>query len=300
MLSVADAEGGVVNAAYADSEGRDRTIRLETATARVIDDRAGDAGWRWVYMLHEELLLHDRGAMLVGLSGLLLASMALTGLWIGWPKRRGWRAALRPGLWHGWRTRLYGWHRLSGLLAAAALVVIPLSGAAMALRPGLWSLLERTTSLHTPYKPAGDLSDRVVGPEVAWAAARRAFPDGRFVRLTMPGAKSPAYLVRVLRPGELRAWSGTSNVVVDAGSGRVLARYNALAAPWPNWLYDAAFSVHNGEAAGLTGRLLVMLAGLSLPILYVTGVLVWVRKRRIRTTGPALAGDPVPLQPLRA
>jgi uncharacterized iron-regulated membrane protein len=289
MLGVADARGDVLNATYADGDGRDRTIRLEAATARVLDDRAGDAGWRRVYMLHEELLLHNRGATLIGLSGLLLASMALTGLWIGWPKRRGWRAALDPRPWRGRRAALYGWHRLSGLLVAVALVVIPLCGVAMAWRPSLWPLLERTTSFRPPFRPTGALPPAIVAPGAAWATAQRAFPDGRFVRITMPSAKHPAYHVRLLRPGELRAWSGTSSVTVDAGTGRLLARYDALAVPWPNRLYDAAFPVHNGEAAGVAGRLLVMLAGLSLPALYVTGLIGWVRKRRSRAVRPGIA-----------
>jgi len=103
--------------------------------------------------------------------------------------------------------------------------------------------------------------------------------------VTMPVAGSPAYYVRVLRPGEIRAWSGTSSVVVDAGSGRILARHDALTAPWPNRLYDAVFSLHNGEAAGVVGRLLVLLAGLALPVLYVTGLLSWWRRRKIRVAG---------------
>ncbi len=295
MLGVADARGDVLLAGYRTVDGRDRTARLDAATARVIDDRSGDEGWRWVYMLHEELLLHERGAALIGLSGLLLASMALTGLWLGWPRRRGWRVALSPSQWRGARARLYGWHRLSGLLVAAALVVIPLAGAMMALRPSLLPLLERTTSFRPPYKPRGVLPERMVAPDAVWWAARRMFPDGRFVRLTMPTAASPVYVVRLLRPGEIRAWSGTSSVTVDAGDGRVLATYDALTAPWPNQLYDAAFSVHNGEAAGLAGRLLIMAGGISLPALYVTGVLAWARKRRVRTKRRALTSEAVML-----
>lgn len=292
MLSVADAQGGILLASYENADGRERTIRLDGASARVLDDRAADAGWRWVYALHEELLLHDRGATLIGVSGLWLAAMAATGLWIGWPKRKAWRAALDPRCWRTGRARRYGWHRLPGLIAAAALVVIPLAGAAMALRPALWSVLERTTSFRRPYAAKGPLPARIVAPDLALAAARRAFPDGGFVRLVAPRPGVPAYVVRVLRPGEIRAWSGTSSVTVDAGTGRVLARYDALAAPWPNRLFDAAFSIHNGEAGGLAGRVLVMLAGLSLPTLYVTGLLSWARRRRAAARPvPVLAMD---------
>jgi uncharacterized iron-regulated membrane protein len=37
---------------------------------------------------------------------------------------------------------------------------------------------------------------------------------------------------------------------------------------------------HNGEAFGLPGRLAILLSGLSLPLLYVTGLRIWWRKRR--------------------
>ena len=285
MLSVADSKGGILQASYKDAHGYDRNVRLDAASARVVDDRSGASGWRWVYNLHEELLLGDRASTLVGLTGLFLASIAATGLWLGWPRRRGSLAALTPSQWQGRRQKLRSWHRMWGLTAAAVLIIVALSGAATVLRPQLWSLLQRTTPFRPPYKAAGPLPESMVTAGDAWSAAQRVFPDGRFVRVTMPVAGSPAYYVRVLRPGEIRAWSGTSSVVVDAGSGRILARHDALTAPWPNRLYDAVFSLHNGEAAGVVGRLLVLLAGLALPVLYVTGLLSWWRRRKIRVAG---------------
>ena len=50
--------------------------------------------------------------------------------------------------------------------------------------------------------------------------------------------------------------------------------------PLTNMAADAAFSLHSAEIAGPASRLLLMLAGLSLPALYVTGIWAWWRKRR--------------------
>lgn len=282
MLNVADARGDVLTATYARPDGREGVLRIEAAMGRVIDDREAGTGWRWVYELHEELLLHDRGKTLVGASGLFLLSAALTGLWIGWPKRRAWRVAVRPRLWRSARARLYGWHRLSGLLVTLALVLLPLAGAAMAFGTSLRPWLAEVAGFQMPYKAEGSLPAQPVPAGQALATAWAAFPDARFVRLTMPSEGSPAYHVRLLQPGEVRSWSGTTSVTVDAGTGAVLARYNALRAPLANRLYDAAFPVHSGEIAGLPGRVLVMLAGLALPALYVTGLLAWWRKRKAR------------------
>jgi uncharacterized iron-regulated membrane protein len=275
MLSVADARGGVLTASVGE-----QAVRIEAATARVIDVRDAHGGWRWLYELHEELLLHDRGKTLIGASGILLLSSALMGLWIGWPKGRGWRTALRPSTWRNARARLYGWHRLAGLLVTLALVLLPLTGAAMAFGSGLRPWLGRVAGFQLPPKLSGPLPARSVSPDAAVATARAAFPTASFVRVAMPRDGFPAYTIRLLQPGEMRAWSGTTSVTIDAATGAVLARYDALTAPLVNRLYDAAFPLHSGEVAGLPGRLAVFLAGLSLPALYVTGVLAWWRRRR--------------------
>lgn len=281
MLSVADGEGSVL-LARTRGPGEGHEVKIAAATARVIDDHAGMDGWRTLYELHEALLLHDRGKTLIGASGLVLVSAALTGLWLGWPRRGSWRQAFAPGAWRTKRQRLYGWHRMAGLMVAAALVLVPLAGATMALGSSLRPWLARHAGYRMPPKLAGPVPTVMVPAGVALQAARARFPEASFVRLTFPSARLPAYVVRLRQPGEVRTWSGTTSVTVDPADGRVIATYDALDAPLANRLFDAAFPVHSGEVAGLAGRILVMLAGLALPTLYVTGLLAWWRKRRIR------------------
>jgi uncharacterized iron-regulated membrane protein len=279
MLNVADGRGDVLTAFYKRA-GESRGVRIAAATGAIVDDRPADGGWRWLYELHEELLLHDRGKTLMGVSGLVLVSAALMGLWLGWPRGRSWTLAFKPSTWRTTRQRLYGWHRMAGLLVTLALVVLPLTGAAMALGSTLRPWLAANAGFVMPHKAKGPLPADPVSPGTALAAARAVFPDARFVRLTMPSEKSPVYFVRLLQKGEVRSWSGTTAVWVDPADGRVVATYDALTAPLANRLYDAAFPLHNGEVGGLFGRLLVLLAGLSLPVLYVTGLIAWWRKRR--------------------
>ncbi len=298
MINVADARGTVLIAS-SRGPGGSREARVEASTGRVIDAHAGEDGWRTIYELHEELLLHDRGKTLVGLSGLVLVSAALTGLWLGWPRRGSWRQAFAPGAWRTTRQRLYGWHRMAGLLVAAALVIVPLAGAPMALGSTLRPWLARHAGYQMPPKLDGPVPTEMVPAGVALAAARARFPDAAFVRLTFPGKRLPAYSVRLRQPGEVRAWSGTTSVTVDPASGRVIATYDALKAPLANRLFDAAFPVHNGEIGGVVGRVLVMLAGLALPTLYVTGLLAWWRKRRVsrRTSAPSSLPGSAPPSP---
>ena len=119
--------------------------------------------------------------------------------------------------------------------------------------------------------------------------ARARFPDAAFVRVGLPSPKAPVYAIRLRQPDEVRAWSGTTTVTVDAVTGRVLDVYDPLTAPLSNRIADAAFSVHNGEINGVVGRLLVMLTGLSLPVFYVTGIWLWLAKRRRKSLPSRLA-----------
>jgi len=45
---------------------------------------------------------------------------------------------------------------------------------------------------------------------------------------------------------------------------------------------QAMFPLHSGRIIGLPGRILVSLLGLAIAILCVTGVVIWIKKRRSR------------------
>ena len=296
MVGVADKNGDLLNVHFKGEAGP-RQLQLEASTGRPIRLRSYDpvspargSAWRWVYLLHESLLLHDRGETLIGVSGLLLFTTLLTGLWLGFPRRHQWRKALG---WRGWksvRAKLFGWHRLAGIAAGSLLLFTVPAGVWMVFASDLRPALASVTAHRLPFKPtAVDTLNGSVGPQRAYARAKALFPDAAFVRLTLPTAASPVHTVRLHQPGETRAWSGVTSVTIDAASGRILQVYDPLAAPLSNRLADAAFAVHSGEIGGLLGRIALMLAGLSLPALYVTGVWAWWRKRKRPRSAARLA-----------
>ena len=297
MIGIADGRGDLLNLNYKDGE-HVRQLQVEAATGRAVATRdyepptpfTGSAS-RWLYLVHESLLLHDRGETLIGISGMLLLTALLTGLWIGWPGRQ-WRAAFQWRRWRTTRIRLYGWHRMAGLLAGSLLLITVPGGIWMVFAADLRPAVARVMPHQLPYKAkAVDRLAAVIAPQAALDQARTHFPQAAFVRLTFPTPAAPVYAVRLRQADEIRVWSGVTTVTVDARSGRTLDVYDPVKAPLSNRLADAAFSVHSAEIAGLAGRILLMLAGLALPALYVTGIWAWLRKRRRRADRVAVMPD---------
>lgn len=289
-IGVRDASHRTLTVDTRDAAGRERTLLLDARDARPLlirdTDPAGPGGGgtsRWLYELHEALLLGDRGETLIGVSGLLLLGAALVGAWLGWPRLRTWRVAFSPRRWRTPALRLYGWHRAVGLIAAAAFAIAVPTGAWMTFAAALKPLLATVVPMAAAAPVEPPTGPARLGPERAWRIAQATFPDAAFVRVTLPSARQFAYVVRLHRPGEARAWSGTTSVTVSAATGRILDRYDPLTAPLANRLADLAYPLHSGEIAGLFGRVAVMLAGFSLPLLWITGLLAWLRKRGRRT-----------------
>lgn len=292
-------DGSILGVTFADAVQGKRTVLVEATSGRILGvrDRTPTRPikgnfWRWVYNIHHSLLLGERGEWLLGASGLVLLTMAGSGLWLGWPRRGQWRAAFSARRWRTRVQKLFGWHRAMGLAATIALVLLAASGAMMDFGKPLRVWAERHAGYQPPFKPEpGALPQRTVGADRALAQAISVLPAASLTSISLPTPDSPVYLVRLRTPGEWRTWSGASIAVVDAANGGILATYDAAQGPLANRILDSAFPVHSGEVAGLAARVLVMLAGLSLPVLYLTGLWAWLRRRRARARNGVWATD---------
>lgn len=256
-------------------------VTVDAGSAKVlsiapIDGGASPSGIvRFVYRLHQQLLLGHDGELLVGASGLFLLATAAMGAWLGWPRRGQWRRTLWPRLAGKPWQKLYMLHRSAGLLVAAVLVVSALSGAAMVWSKPLRSWLAAAGLVQTAAPSAQASAVLSLSPDAAIDRGMRVFPRAAFVRLDLPGPGETRFQVQLRQPGEFRAVFGTSGVTIDGGNGRVLARRDAHDALPGDAALDAAFALHNGEWLGFPGRVLMVLAGLSLFATSLFGLATW-------------------------
>ncbi|QMW22990.1 PepSY-associated TM helix domain-containing protein [Sandaracinobacteroides saxicola] len=262
-----------------------RAVIVEAATGTILGDRAVTAPqpdregiFRWLFLLHHELLAGDLGETILGISALFLFSSLLLGLWIATP----WRGLFRISAWRTSRIRLWGWHRMVGVLAALALLPLSLTGAYLIWGKELRAAAATVWPMQLPPEGKSTLAGPAIGLDRAWAIANGQFPDATFVSATLPGPKAAAYKFRLHQPGEARALFGVTAVWVDGASGTISYRYDPLDAAAANRVIDSLFAIHSGEIAGWPGRLAVLAAGLSLPMLWITGLWAWLRAQKRR------------------
>jgi uncharacterized iron-regulated membrane protein len=138
-------------------------------------------------------------------------------------------------------------------------------------------------------RPAGGGLDPNHAITAGIAAAEAQFPHAAVQDLRLPGiADRP--MVAFLRLDGDREGSPRATVMMDMATARVLSvqdpHNSSTGLSVLNWLR----ALHEGGAAGPAGRLVTCLFGLMLPLFPITGLTMWMlRRRQRRRARPSVA-----------
>lgn len=268
-----------------DRDGAARqVVRIDGATGEILRTSAWEAPrsqlgvFRFVLLIHKQLLFGQVGEWLIGLSGVfLLVSIAL-GLKLAWPPPGQWRAALWPRRAKAPVAKAFAWHRALGLCLAPFALVVALTGSLMTWTDELPAA--SASSLTPAMNRAVSARDgRMISSAAAVDVARRLYPNAAVAIVSMPSARRPWYSIRLRQPGELRRIYGTTQVRVDADTGQPVAMVDALRMSISDRMFVALYAVHSGEWGGVTTRLLAIVVGLWLTVTIAFGVLLWSARR---------------------
>lgn len=282
--------GGAIPARYynpPETAGRDfapMLVWLSPDGAQVLRrDYWGDTAMTFLYDLHYRLLMGKTGAVVLGIAGLALMGLLVTGLIVWWPKGplakalRYKRSA--PPLRRG-RDQ----HKLAGLSGLILLLLLTGTGVMLEL-PDESDALMSTVAGPADTLPA-PTSTRWEGRQIAVStvvgAAHTALPDARLAWIEVPGPGDGTFRLRMQQPGDPSRRFPHSFVWVDQYSGRVLAVYDRDKAGALSTLNSWVHPLHDGSFAGLASRILTVIAGLLPLVLFWTGFAQWRRKRLSR------------------
>jgi uncharacterized iron-regulated membrane protein len=128
-----------------------------------------------------------------------------------------------------------------------------------------------------------------IDADQAFAIAQRTAPaeDVSYVWRPWPG--HPSWRVGLHWHGANAAYLNAGEISIDSWTGALLQNAAAGTQTRGQRFMDMQLWMHNGAVWGLAGRLAVFASGISLTVLYVTGVLFWLRKAALRRRKRAAA-----------
>jgi uncharacterized iron-regulated membrane protein len=280
----------------------------------LVSRKRGDTFYDWVRDLHANLLTRKIGKTINGFGGILLGTMGLSGIVLWWPGTRHLKAnSFQLSARKGWRRFFYDFHRLAGVLVLLPLSVAALTGVGLAFSqlagstisavfgPLTKPLLQKGGRGDEPGFPGG-MKDCKGGGNLAMKktetqtrknaslddvahVAQEQIHGATIVRIQAPTGKERGYLVSMHLPSDWRD-EGDNRVLVDGQTARVLGVQLGSRMTMSSRVLDGVTGVHYGQYGGIVTRVLALVIGLSLPLLYVSGMLMWWKRITIQRKNP--------------
>ncbi|WP_254507830.1 PepSY-associated TM helix domain-containing protein [Anatilimnocola floriformis] len=235
-----------------------------------------------VNQMHTNLLGGKTGATILGVMGVLMFASIISGVMLWWPLlKSGVRNAfaIRRG------KRIYDLHKTIGGLSTIFLLLITTTGIIIIFAPQLKPLANYVSPL-TPIpnkvnsKPPTSAGQKKITAEEAVEIVRAEMKDCRLMTIELPQGKDATYKIYVRQAGEIGQNRGVGRVWIDQYSGEILAMRDWRKHTASDIFFRIQVALHSGDAFGIVGRSLFFIVGLMPAVLYVTGTMMWWRKRR--------------------
>jgi uncharacterized iron-regulated membrane protein len=272
-------------------------VSVDPYSAEVVANRFwGDSIATWIYELHADLWMGKLGLQLVGISGIILLISLATGLYLWWPSSTRIKLAFTVKLGASTHRTLFDMHRVCGIYSFVVLFTLAGTGIYLVYKDyvasivGLFSAVKEKPFDDKQLKSNESPGGSPISLDRAVAIADRVFPKATLQSVTTPNDANGVYRVDKRQPGEANALNVASRVWIDQYSGRVLAVRDPTHYSAGETFLNVLWPLHNGEAFGFPGRVLVCLTGLVPTALYATGFTLWWHKRSARSRRRAIEG----------
>lgn len=263
-------------------------VSVNPYTAEVVASRFwGKTATTWLLDLHTQLGLNRFGWNAVGISGLLLIVSCVTGLYLWWPGIREIGRNLKVRHKSSMMQLAFDLHRLLGLFSATVLLLLALTGFLLSY-PSILEALTGSSGMEHGQTGRNITSTAIpnnhpTGLAAASFVAQGPFPKAELRRVTTPAGDTGIYRINLRQSSEINQRHPFTTVWVDRWSGQIKEVRNpakfSKSEIFATWIWP----LHTGEALGATGRFAWFLAGISLFVLYVSGLLRWLcRSGKVR------------------
>lgn len=279
---------------FAPPEGqRQGEVRLvDPWTAELLPEPKGDAFFEIVESLHRWLLLpRDTGKPVTGTLATGLLILALSGLYLRWPRRPlAWRAWLKLDFALTGRAFLWNLHAVVGTIALLAYLASSLTGLYWGF-DGVRTLVDNAAGegrmVRTQRMQAGGAAAKATAapkPDLqrVWQSfLQETNGDWSLVTLRMPTRNATQIEATYLRanPEHERA---RNRLYLDAVTGEATQHERYADKPLAGRLVNSIYPLHMGTYWGLPGRIVMTLSSLGLSLFAITGWMLYLGRRRTK------------------
>nr|WP_255490434.1 sulfite reductase flavoprotein subunit alpha [Duganella sp. SG902] len=263
------------------------TIYFNPYTGALLPELAGEDFFEWTEQLHRFLLLpRDPGKMVSGTLAFCLMGLALTGLYLRWPRRLwDWRTWLTFDTRMKGRSFLWGLHSVVGTWVMVVFLMFTASGVYWAFEPirdmadgwmGTMRPPRETTSKPKAAKPAkaepADLT-------LSWETFQKNAPNWQMAFLRPPErANAPLQILWVAKDAtHVRA---RSSMTINQQTGALVKHELYNDKPLGARFQSTIYPLHIGTYFGVAGQLIVFIAALALPGFGITGWMLYLDRRK--------------------
>jgi uncharacterized iron-regulated membrane protein len=236
---------------------------------------AGNSFPRKLHQFHKNLLLDYYGKTVTGIGAALLLVLAVSGLVLWWPRK-----VLRFG------GDSFTLHNALGFYSSVFLLVFGVTGLVIHYDEETTTLVNRLAgAAPMPPVPNPASTRRGTAPitaDEAVAIAAKTAPGAAVTSVQGLGGRGTLRLT--MRFPEDHTPAGRTNIFLDPFTGTVLAAQISRTAP-PGTRVVKLWNrmIHTGDLYGWPTKLFACVASLSLPVLAITGPLIWWNRKRRRS-----------------
>lgn len=229
----------------------------------------------FLFEWHVRLFAGDLGMQIVGICGVLLLLLGVTGILLI-PKWKPLKNNFKIRWRSPWKLINYDLHKVTGVLSVLFLSLIAFTGAAMVF----WTPFEAAVHwlTRTPITP--EVVSKVV-PGVPsmkldkiLRKAELALPEAKVFKFYPAKKPEDTFGVWMRLPSE-NAFNKDPFLYLDQYTGKVLRIHNPKQDSLATRIVSAQYVLHVGSYGGLATRFLYLLIGIAPAGLFMTGFLIW-------------------------
>lgn len=242
-----------------------------------------------VEYIHLYLLLPAKvGGMIVGIAVIVFVVMMITGIILWWPKRKTDRKRCLSIKWNGrWRRVNYDLHNVLGFYATAIALILALSGLSIAfewVRSGIYTAgnLGKSYAVETmnPKSDSTQKTNTVGSPvtDLAFTYALLTSPTANMYLISDDGSASGTIGVTAYKNS--LHYANSDEYAFDRYNGKLLRYLPNTKKSTGLKLNDMNYDIHVGQILGLPGKILAFFASLICASLPVTGLIIYLGKKK--------------------